>query len=98
MLVPPAKNQRTVRQYWGGVARRFRNSPSKYRAAWRGLLWLGLVLSAFVAVICGVWLALPAQPRRSDVKPINGIVSPAVDRNNDGYVEKLGPILGWTEP
>jgi hypothetical protein len=72
-------------------------SPSKYHADWRGLLWLGLVLSAGVAVICGLWLALPAQPRR-DVKPIEIIVSPAADRNDDGYVEKLRPILGWTEP
>lgn len=94
MLVPPARNQRTLRQHWGGVAQRLGNSPS---VDWRGLLWLGLVLSPFVAVICGVWLALPVQPRRSDVKPV-GIVSPAVDRNNDGYVEKLGPILGWMEP
>lgn len=54
-------------------------------------------MSAGVAVICGLWLALPAQPGR-DVKPIESIVSPAADRNDDGYVEKLRPILGWTEP
>jgi len=97
VLVPPAKNQRTVRPYWGRFAQRLQVSPSKYHADWRGLLWLGLVLSAGVAVICGLWLALPAQPGR-DVKPIESIVSPAADRNDDGYVEKLRPILGWTEP
>ena len=58
-------------------------------------------MSAVVAVICGLWLALPAQPRRDarrDVKSIDRIVSPVADRNDDGYVEKLGPILGWMEP
>ena len=54
-------------------------------------------MSAVVAVICGLWLALPTQPRR-DVKSIDRIVSPVADRNDDGYVEKLGPILGWMEP
>jgi hypothetical protein len=96
VLVPPAKNQRTLR--WGRFAQRFGNSPSKYHADRRGLLWLGLVLAPLVAIICGVWLALPAQPTRKDVKPINRIVSPALDRNDDGYVEKLRPILGWKEP
>ena len=97
MLVPPAKNQRTVRPHWGRFAQRLRISPGKYHADWRELLWLGLVLSAVVAVICGLWLALPTQPRR-DVKSIDRIVSPMADRNDDGYVEKLGPILGWMEP
>ena len=51
-----------------------------------------------VAAFCGVWFALPAQPLGRDVKPINSLVPPAADHNNDGYVEKLGPISGWTEP
>jgi hypothetical protein len=55
-------------------------------------------LLPLVAAFCGVWFALPAHPVHSNVKPINSIVSPAADHNDDGYVEKLRPILGWTEP
>ena len=98
MLVPPAKKQRTVRQYWGRVAQRFRSRPSEYRVDWAGLLWVGLVLMPLVAAFCGLWFTLHAQPVRRDVKPVNSVVSPVADRNDDGYVEGLGPILGWTEP
>jgi len=98
VLVPPAKNDRTVRQHWRRAAQRFRGGASKYRADWRILLWVGLVLSPVVAVICAAWLARSPQPLRRDVRPVDAIVAPAVDHNNDGYVEGLRPIIRWTEP
>lgn len=90
MLVPPAvsKTGRTTR-------RRLRG---KYCADWRILLLVGLASVLVVAFICGVRLAPPARPVRSDAKPVDSIVAAPVDRNNDDYVELLRPIAGWTEP
>jgi len=96
VLVPPARDDRTLHQHWRRVAQR--GSPRKYRADWRILLWVGLVLSPVVAVICAGWFARSPPPMRRDVRPGDAIVAPVVDHNNDGYVEELKPIVRWTEP
>jgi hypothetical protein len=90
MLVPPvvSKTGRTTRQRLG----------SKYCADWRILLSVALALVLVAGVIFGVRPAPPARTVRSDARPIESIVTPANDRNNDDYVELLRPIVESTEP
>jgi len=89
MLVPPvvSKTGRTARQH----------SRSKYCADGRILLPVALALVLVVGVIFGIRLAPPARTVRSDARPIESIVTPANERNNDDYVELLRPIVE-TEP
>ena len=94
MLVRPARDGPAV--HWRRAAQR--SSPRKYGADWRILLWIVLVLSPLVAVICAGWLVRSPQPMQRDVRPVDAIVAPTVDHNNDGYVEEVGPIVRWTEP
>jgi hypothetical protein len=90
MLVPPvvSKTGRTTRQ----PLRR------KYCADWRILLSMALALVLVAGVIFGVRLAPPARAVRSDARPVESIVAPASDRNNDDYVELLRRIVESTEP
>jgi hypothetical protein len=55
-----------------------------------------LVLVA--GVIFGVRLVPPVRTVRSDARPVESIVAPTGDRNNDDYVELLRPIVESTEP
>jgi hypothetical protein len=57
---------------------------------------LALVLVA--GVIFGVRLVPPVRTVRSDARPVESIVAPTSDRNNDDYVELLRPIVESTEP
>jgi len=90
MLVPPvvSKAAQTTRQ-------RLR---SKYCADWRILLSVGLALLLVAGVILGVRLAPPARAVRSDARPVESLVAPVSDHNDDDYVELLRPIVEPTEP
>jgi hypothetical protein len=59
---------------------------------------VGLALLVVVGVILGVRLAPTARAVRSDARPIESLVAPVVDDNNDDYVELLRPIVESTEP
>jgi hypothetical protein len=90
MLVPPvvSKMGRTTRQRLG----------SKYCADRRILVSVALALVLVAGVIFGVRLVPPVRTVRSDARPVESIVAPTSDRNNDDYVELLRPILESTEP
>ena len=49
-------------------------------------------------VILGVRLASPARAVRSDARPVESLVAPVSDHNDDDYVELLRPIVEPTEP
>jgi hypothetical protein len=87
MLVPPvvSKTGQPTRQ-------RLRRA---YCTDWRILVSVGLALLLVAGVICLLRLG-PAV--RTDAKPVESIVAPASDRNNDDYVELLRPIIERTEP
>jgi hypothetical protein len=59
---------------------------------------MALALVLVAGVIFGVRLAPPARAVRSDARPVESIVAPASDRNNDDYVELLRRIVESTEP
>jgi hypothetical protein len=90
MLVPPvvSKMGRTTRQRLG----------SKYCADRRILVSVALALVLVAGVIFGVRLVPPVRTVRSDARPVESVVAPTSDRNNDDYVELLRPILESTEP
>jgi hypothetical protein len=90
MLVPPvvSKMGRTTRQRLG----------SKYCADRRILVSVALALVLVAGVIFGVRLVPPVRTVRSDARPVESIVAPTSDRNNDDYVELLRPIVESTEP
>jgi hypothetical protein len=90
MLVPPvvSKMGRTTR----GRLR------SKYCADRRILVSVALALVLVAGVIFGVRLVPPVRTVRSDARPVESIVAPTSDRNNDDYVELLRPIVESTEP
>jgi hypothetical protein len=90
MLVPPvvSKTERTTR-------RRLR---SKYCADRRILLSAALAFVLVAVAILAVRLVLPAGAVRSHARPVENVVAPAGDRNNDDYVELLRPIVESTEP
>ena len=90
MLVPPvvSKMGRTTRQRLG----------SKYCADRRILVSVALALMLVAGVIFGVRLVPSVRIVRSDARPVESIVAPTSDRNNDDYVELLRPIVESTEP
>jgi hypothetical protein len=57
-----------------------------------------VALALVAGVIFGVRLAPSARAVRSDARPVESIIAPASDRNNDDYVELLRPIVESTEP
>ena len=90
MLIPPVVSNagQTTRQRLG----------SKYCADWRILLPAGLALLLVAGVILCVRLAPPGRAVQSDARPVESLVAPVSDHDNDDYVELVRPIVEPTEP